>query len=50
MNWNYLDFLDEIINYDDFIIIPVMTLQEAKYTYGVNLLSSLVVIKQQVIR
>lgn len=50
MNWNYLDLLDEIITYDDLIIIPVTTWQEAKYSYGINLLSSLVVIKHLVIR
>ena len=50
MNLNYLDLLDGIIIYDDFLIIPVVTLQEAKYSYGVNLLITLVVVKQQVIR
>ena len=47
---NYLDLLDGIITCDDFLIIPVKTLQEAKYSYEVNLLITLVVVKQQVIR
>lgn len=45
MNLNYLDLLDGMNTYDDFLIIPVKTLQEAKYSYGVNLLIDLVVIE-----
>ena len=44
-----VSFGKTVITYDDFLIIPVKTLQEAKYSYEVNLPIALVV-KQQVIR